>query len=86
MRKTQGSFSYVYILHSLTHPDQTYIGLSDNLNARLTAHNSGQCKHTSRYRPWRIETAISFRSRDKAAAFEKYLKIGSGQAFAKKHF
>jgi hypothetical protein len=43
---------------------------------------------THRYtdRPWQIETAIAFRSREKAAAFEKYLKSHSGRAFASKHF
>ena len=38
----------------------------------------------SKYRPWRIETAISFRSRDKALAFERHLKTHSGRAFATK--
>ena len=33
-----------------------------------------------------IETAIAFRSKEKASAFEKYLKSHSGRAFAKKHF
>ncbi len=86
MRTKQGKFSYVYILSSRSHPTESYIGLSDDLKARLAAHNSGQCSHTSKYRPWQIETAIAFRSRTKAAAFEHYLKTGSGRAFAKRHF
>ena len=86
MKKPHGSFSYVYRLTSLSHPNQCYTGLTDDLASRLAAHNSGQCSHTTKYRPWQIETAISFRSREKAAAFERYLKTGSGRAFAKRHF
>jgi len=40
----------------------------------------------SKYRPWILETAIAFRSKDKAYAFEAYLKSHSGRAFATKHF
>ncbi|MGB2938555.1 MAG: GIY-YIG nuclease family protein, partial [Phycisphaerae bacterium] len=42
--------------------------------------------HTSKFRPWQIETAVAFRSKGKAVAFEQYLKSHSGRAFAKKHF
>jgi hypothetical protein len=34
--------------------------------------------------PWRIKTALAFRDRKRADAFEKYLKTASGRAFAKK--
>ncbi len=86
MRTSHGSFIYVYRLISLAHPGQCYTGLTDDIALRLSAHNAGQSHHTAKYRPWQIETAIAFRSRDKAAAFEKYLKTGSGRAFARKHF
>ena len=32
---------YVYFLQSTNHPDQTYVGLTDDLRARLKVHNSG---------------------------------------------
>lgn len=86
MRNSHTSFSYVYRLISLSHPDQCYTGLTDNLKTRLHAHNSGQCRHTNKFKPWRLETAVCFSSRDKAACFENYLKTGSGRAFAKRHF
>ncbi|MBW1799172.1 MAG: GIY-YIG nuclease family protein [Deltaproteobacteria bacterium] len=79
-------FHYVYILSSAVDATRHYTGLTDNLEARLKAHNSGQVPHSSKYRPWKIETTIAFRSRTKAAAFEKYLKSHSGRAFASKHF
>jgi predicted GIY-YIG superfamily endonuclease len=77
---------YVYILSSDVDAARHYTGLTDNLEARLKAHNSGQVPHTSKHRPWKIDTAIAFRSRKKAATFEKYLKTHSGRAFASKHF
>jgi predicted GIY-YIG superfamily endonuclease len=57
-----------------------------DLTERLTAHNSGKRPHTSKFMPWRIETAVAFRCREKATAFERYLKSRSGRAFARRHF
>ena len=79
-------FHYVYILVDETDPSRHYTGLTDDLQKRLGEHNSGQCFHTSKSGPWRIETAVAFRSREKAAAFELYLKSHSCRAFAAKHF
>lgn len=79
-------FHYVYILRSITNPDRHYVGLSEDLEERLKKHNAGQCWHTSKFRPWQIETAVAFRSKEKTADFEKYLKSHSGRAFARKHF
>ena len=81
-----GTFYYVYILVSLTDPDKHYTGRTENLEGRLKAHNAGRCPHTAKFAPWRVETAIAFRSREKAVAFEKYLKSHSGRAFATKRF
>ena len=80
------SFHYVYILRSEAHPEQTYVGLTDDLKARLAKHNEGGSPHTAKYRPWTVETAVSFTSREKAAAFEAYLKSGSGHEFRRRHF
>ncbi|MGO8705193.1 MAG: GIY-YIG nuclease family protein [Candidatus Brocadiia bacterium] len=82
----RGSFHYVYILVSLADPAHHYVGRTTDLAARLKAHNAGSCPHTSKFKPWRIETAIAFCSLEKALAFERYLKTHSGRAFASKHF
>lgn len=74
---------YVYILESLTGHEHFYTGITDDLDARLSKHNSGEVAHTSKHGPWRIKTYIAFRDADRAIAFEKYLKSGSGRAFAK---
>ena len=76
----------VYVLRSQSRPEQCDIGLTNDLNARLAKHNSGGSPHTVKFRPWKLETAIAFRDRGKAAAFERYLKTGSGFAFAQRHF
>jgi putative endonuclease len=75
---------YVYIIRSVGRPEQRYFGITSNLRQRLSYHNQGQCKHTSKFCPWRVETYIGFSDNRQAVAFEKYLKTGSGKAFSKK--
>jgi predicted GIY-YIG superfamily endonuclease len=78
-------FAYVYILESLQPEHEAfYVGLTEDLTSRLAKHNRGEVPHTAKHRPWRIKTALAFRDRDRAAAFERYLKSASGRAFAKK--
>lgn len=74
---------YVYILESLDLAHH-YVGIADDLRERLGKHNAGAVSHTSKYRPWRIKTCIAFSDEKRAFAFERYLKSGSGRAFAKK--
>ncbi len=76
---------YVYILESLD-SEHFYVGVTDDLRARLEKHNAGEVPHTSKYGPGRIRTYVAFSDEKQAFAFEKYLKSGSGRAFAKKHF
>ncbi len=83
MRLNTGYF-YVYILRTEASPFHFYTGFTEDLQARLTHHNSGGDSHTSKYRPWCIKTAVAFTDREQALAFERYLKSPSGRAFAKK--
>ena len=76
---------YVYLLRSIPHPDRRYIGSTDNLRRRLDQHNAGKSIHTAKFRPWRLVTSVAFRDDDRALAFEKYLKSGSGAAIANRH-
>ncbi|MGD0078236.1 MAG: GIY-YIG nuclease family protein [Sedimentisphaerales bacterium] len=79
-------FYYVYILQSCPFPEHHYIGITEDLYERLKIHNTGKCNHTLKFMPWQIETSVAFKSKEKAFAFERYLKNHSGRAFAKKHF
>ncbi len=77
---------YVYLLRSESHPAQRYIGFTTNLKARLAEHNSGRSRHTSKFAPWSLVAYFAFRNEKTALEFEKYLKSGSGRAFAENHF
>ena len=74
---------YVYILESLDGA-HFYIGITDDVSARLIKHNAGEVPHTSKFRPWRVRSYVAFSDEKLAISFEKYLKSGSGRAFAKK--
>ena len=77
---------YTYILRSMSHPNQRYIGSASDLKARLAKHNAGEVPYTSKFKPWKLESYFAFETKEKAYAFEAYLKTGSGHAFAKRHF
>ena len=74
---------YVYILESHD-SEHFYVGITDDVPARLAKYNAGEVSHTSKYKPWRLKTYVAFSNEQQAIAFEKYLKSGSGRAFAKK--
>jgi putative endonuclease len=67
---------YVYLLQSVEFPDQTYVGLTDDLRSRFSEHNCGRSPHTAKYRPWRLVSYVAFFNVRKAVEFERYLKIG----------
>jgi predicted GIY-YIG superfamily endonuclease len=75
---------FVYILRSIENPERRYIGVSSNVAARLNGHNAGEDPSTAR--PWFVDVCVELRSEQMALRFEKYLKSGSGHAFAKRHF
>ena len=76
--------NYVYILQSIDSPEQFYTGLCKDVAARLSNHNAGQSPHKSKFKPWRLLSYHYFDRPGTAAAFERYLKSGSGRAFAAK--
>ena len=75
----------VYILKSDANPTRYYTGLTSNIAARLAAHNAGRVPHTADGKPWIIDVIVEFSDEGRAVAFEKYLKSGSGGAFARRH-
>ncbi len=74
---------YVYILNSIE-GEHFYVGVTDDLRARLAQHNAGEVPYTSKFKPWKLKTYIAFSDEKMAFAFEHYLKSASGRAFAKK--
>ena len=76
----------VYLIRSKINVEKTYIGFTTDLEQRLEEHNSGKSFHTADFSPWHLVAYLCFDSKLKAIEFEKYLKFGSGHAFAKKRF
>ena len=76
---------HVYVIRSIPHPNRIYIGFSSfDLPTRLERHNAGSTPATARYRPWELAWHCTFPDKQKAMAFEAYLKSGSGRAFLHK--
>jgi predicted GIY-YIG superfamily endonuclease len=76
---------YVYILKNRDNPPKYYTGLTSNVARRLLEHNGDSYHRTSNHRPWSLDVVIEFADERRAAAFERYLKSGSGVAFAQRH-
>jgi putative endonuclease len=75
---------YVYLLESVSDQNRHYVGFSMDLRQRFADHNAGKLPTTAKYRPWRLVTYLGFSSKKQALSFERYLKSGSGHAFAKR--
>lgn len=63
-----------------------YTGCTSNLENRLAQHSKGEVKYTSTRLPVQLIVYTTFLNENQAFEFEKYLKSGSGRAFASKHF
>jgi putative endonuclease len=83
--KECSQMKYVYLLRSRKHVGKRYIGISSDPGRRIKEHNEGKSPHTSKFRPWELVVVIGFKNESKALEFEKYLKSGSGRAFANRH-
>jgi putative endonuclease len=73
---------YVYLLRC--NDEKIYTGCTGNLENRLANHCKGRVSFTKTRLPVELITYIAFKDKYKAYYFEKYLKAGSGKAFAKK--
>jgi len=76
----------VYLIQSIRFPQQRYRGVTEDVDRRLREHNAGSVVSTARFAPWRLVVAIRFEADARAIQLEKYLKSGSGHAFAERHF
>jgi len=85
LAKEGGRLFYVYLIES-TSTGQRYVGSTSELKRRIEQHNAGQSAHTAKFKPWRLVCYVAFLDRGKAEKFERYLKSGSGHAFAAKRF
>ena len=77
---------FVYVLRSEMDPARHYVGVTSDVDERLAWHNEGPVGCTTNHRPWRVVVSLEFPTAQAATRFERYLKSGSGRAFAKRHF
>jgi len=74
---------FVYIIKSLI-VTRYYIGSTEDLDRRLSDHNSGKVKSTKAYKPWKLVYTESFDTKSDAIKRERQIKsYKSGSAFKK---
>lgn len=74
---------YTYVLRS-SKSHIFYYGSTSDLKKRFDEHNKGLSKATKPHLPWRLVFYAAFETLKQAKDFERYLKSGSGKAFAYK--
>jgi len=74
---------YVYIIQS-KNDNSYYTGSTADLKNRIAEHNKGRSTYTSTKMAYILVWYCGFNNKKKALDFEKYLKQGSGFAFARK--
>ncbi|PIR54429.1 excinuclease ABC subunit C [Candidatus Peregrinibacteria bacterium CG10_big_fil_rev_8_21_14_0_10_42_8] len=75
-------WQYTYILEN--NKGYQYVGITDDLDARLARHNRGEISSTAKYVLWKIVNFTAFPTRKQAADYETFLKSGSGTVFRHK--
>ena len=69
---------YIYVLKS-NRDNRTYVGYTNNLQERLSKHNSGQVKSTQFRRPLELLFSEEFDTSVEARKRELYWKSGGGR-------
>jgi putative endonuclease len=70
----------VYILLSKK-DNKRYIGFTDNIERRLSEHNSGSVKSTRHRKPFELIYYEQFENKYDAMMKEKFFKTHSGRSF-----
>ncbi|HSD64446.1 MAG TPA: GIY-YIG nuclease family protein [Ignavibacteriaceae bacterium] len=74
---------WIYILKSVKY-EKTYIGLTNNIQRRLSEHNSGKSIYTNKFKPWEILYIEEVQNLKDARIREKYYKSAAGRRKIKK--
>ncbi|MBV6647499.1 MAG: GIY-YIG nuclease family protein [Cyclobacteriaceae bacterium] len=75
---------FVYILKC--YDGTFYVGCTNDILKRIKQHNQKQIHYTKSRLPLKLVSYTAFTNKYTAYQFEKYMKSGSGRAFAKRHF
>ncbi|MCL6097413.1 MAG: GIY-YIG nuclease family protein [Bacteroidetes bacterium] len=74
---------FIYILKSLNFV-KTYVGMTNDLERRLSEHNSGKSIYTRKFKPWKIIYTEEYGTIEEARNKEKYYKTSAGRIQLKK--
>jgi putative endonuclease len=69
---------FLYILKSVDYP-KTYVGITSDIDRRITEHNNGYSTFTKKYKPWKLIYSEKYNSRSEARAREKFFKSTAGR-------
>jgi len=78
-----GGRMFVYAIQSIGR-NYIYVGMTGDLDRRLSEHNRGKEKTTRSYRPFELLHVEVFPDRQSARVREKYLKSGIGKDFLRR--
>lgn len=73
---------FVYVLKSVDNW-RFYVGMTADVEKRISEHNKGYTKSTKGYRPWQLFFFEEVDTRELARQREKYLKSGVGKEYIK---
>lgn len=65
---------YVYIIKSEIDKNQLYVGLSKDPFKRVDDHNQSKCKHTCKFKPWKLVYLEGFEFDEYAVSREVQIK------------
>ncbi len=71
---------FVYILQSDS-DSSYYIGQTEDLEKRLSYHNDGKSRYTSKKMPWKVVYFEEYRTRKEAITRERFLKKQRNRRF-----
>ncbi|HSB07145.1 MAG TPA: GIY-YIG nuclease family protein [Thermodesulfobacteriota bacterium] len=74
---------FVYILRS-SRDNKLYIGSTNDLQRRLSEHNSANVESTKCRIPFTLEAYVAVKDKSRAIELEQYFKTGSGKAIWQK--
>ena len=73
---------FVYALNSIYH-NFIYVGMTEELDARIVRHNKGYVRSTKRFTPFELFYSEICEDGKQAREREKFLKSTSGKRFLK---
>jgi putative endonuclease len=79
------SMHFVYVLRS-EQKKYLYVGLTNNLERRISQHQNGREQTTSPYRPFELVYTEKYPTRAEARKREKQLKSGQGKEWLKSKY